>query len=413
MKFNNTLTEIVRTDLEIGAVPALMGEPGIGKSSFVEDLAKQMDTQSFTLSCNQLADKADLTGARLVPTMDGKSYEQVFYPHSTVQQAIEYAHANPREWPILFFDEITRTSPDVTSAALTMVTERRLGKEKFPDNLRMMVAGNDKGNVVALDEASISRFSIYRVEPEAQTLLDILGDAINPHVKTVLMKHPNLVFERGTPSGFVFADGDDEDDQGITTDYQHLLDSGEEMIQLTTPRTIDSVSRWLNAVSVDKLQEYLQASTTLADGSETTMLEEIIEAHVGNTTFAKHLVAEIATAISSGTVSQASGLTAPRPNCYDALKQARTTTDLENLIQGLTEHEKSGSLVYALFEREDNRVIVEQLVMQLDEIERDHLGTLVQLAAQSLLDDKNVQVLFSCTTPVAETTKLMLSTFIS
>lgn len=84
MKFNDTLTTLVKQALEVGATPALMGEPGIGKSSFIEALAYSMGTKAFVLPCNQLADKADLTGARLVPYTkdDGtQSYKQVFYPH--------------------------------------------------------------------------------------------------------------------------------------------------------------------------------------------------------------------------------------------------------------------------------------------------------------------------------------------
>jgi hypothetical protein len=410
MKFNETLTEIVRIDLEIGAVPALMGEPGIGKSSFVETLALSMDTRAFVLPCNQLADKADLTGARLVPTDDGKSYQQVFYPHSVVQQAIEYARANSREWPILFFDEINRTTPDVTSAVLTMITLRQLGKEVLPENLRIVVAGNDKGNVVALDDASVSRFSIYHVEPEAHTLIGILGAELNPHVKAVLVRFPHLVFEKGAPTAILVDGNDDDDDNGAQASYSDLLDSGEEMLQLTTPRTIHSISRWLNAVDQTKLQEYLQTQM-ITDGRDTTMLNEVIEAHIGNTEFATHLVSEIATALNTGTSAQVQSLTAPKPNCFVDLKRAQTVTDLEDLIRGLTDHEKSGSLVYALFERADNKILIEQLSQQTASIEGDHNRLLVQLAAQSMLDDSNVEALFGTTTPVSDSTKAMLSAF--
>ena len=143
-----------------------MGEPGIGKSSFTEALAEAMDTKCFVLPVNQLADKADLTGARLVPyeQADGTtSYKQVFFPHQVIMDAIDYAVANPREWPILFLDEINRTTPDVTSASLSMPTMRAIGSIKLPSNLRLMIAGNDKGNVTTLDEASLSRFAIYHV----------------------------------------------------------------------------------------------------------------------------------------------------------------------------------------------------------------------------------------------------------
>lgn len=66
MKFDENLVDNTILLLEAGLVPALMGEPGIGKSSFVENVARRTNTTCFTLPCNLLADKADLTGARLV-----------------------------------------------------------------------------------------------------------------------------------------------------------------------------------------------------------------------------------------------------------------------------------------------------------------------------------------------------------
>lgn len=142
-----------------------------------------MGTKAFVLPVNQLAAKEDLTGGRLVPyTKDDGStaHKQVFYPHHVIQEAIDYAIANPREWPILFLDEINRTTADVTSGALTLVTLRKMGHVELPDNLRLMIAGNDKGNVVALDDASLSRFVLIHVEPDAGTLMNILGDRMNP-----------------------------------------------------------------------------------------------------------------------------------------------------------------------------------------------------------------------------------------
>jgi hypothetical protein len=410
MKFNDTLTEIVKLDLEVGAVPALMGEPGIGKSSFVEKLAEDMDTKAFVLACNQLADKADLTGARLVPYEHNgvTKYKQEFYPHQVIQDAIDYALDNPREWPILFLDEINRSTSDVTSAALSLPTLRSIGSIQLPKNLRIMVAGNDKGNVTMLDEASISRFSIYHVEPEAQTLIGILGAELNPYVKSVLVRLPHLIFQKGVSSA-ILVDGKDDDDDDTTATMADLLDAGEEMLQLTTPRTIHAISRWLNAVDQTRLTEFLQTQV-MSEGRETTLLNEVIEAHIGNTEFATHLVSEIATGINSGAAAQVQSLTAPKPNCFGSLKQAKSVSDLETLINGLTDHEKSGSLLYALFERADNRILVEQLAQQTT-IEGDHNRLLVQLAAQSMLDEGNVEALFRTGTPVGESTKLMLSAF--
>ena len=89
MKFDSKLMNDIKRDLNCNRVPMLLGEPGIGKSSWVESLAAEMHTKCFTLACNQLADKADLTGARMVPTGNDDDYKQVFFPHQDIMDAVE------------------------------------------------------------------------------------------------------------------------------------------------------------------------------------------------------------------------------------------------------------------------------------------------------------------------------------
>lgn len=409
MKFTDTLTDTVTADLEVGLTPALMGEPGIGKSSFVEALARSMNTRAFVLPCNQLADKADLTGARLVPTADGKSYTQVFYPHHVVQEAIEYAIGNPRENPILFLDEINRTTPDVTSAALTLVTLRRLGSVELPSNLRLMIAGNNKGNVTTLDEASLSRFALYTVEPDAATLVNLLGSELNPWVAKVLAEHPKLVFEKSKPSA-LFTDGSDDDDQNTVTSVSDVFDTGEEMLQLTTPRTIEAVSRWLNVVPAATLQQYL-STPTVVEKRETTMLNEILEGKVGNTDFCTNLVSNIATSLASGAAGAAVTHTAPKPRVYDQLKGATTASALNDLLKDLNDREKSGSLLYALYEKADNSRLIAELVAVTDKLEAEHAKDLVKLASNAQLDDSNVAAFLSTGAGVAEAMRPVLDMF--
>ncbi|GAB3944000.1 AAA family ATPase [Kribbella sp. NPDC056345] len=410
MRFNDTLSEVIQLDLEMNIVPALMGEPGIGKSSWVEALAYSMNTRAFVLPCNQLADKADLTGARLVPT-NGGSYKQVFYPHHVIQDCIDYAEANPREWPILFLDEINRTTADVTSGALTLVTLRCMGHVELPKNVRIIVAGNDKGNVTTLDEASLSRFSIYRVEPEAATLMNILGDDLNPWVRKVLTQYPALVFQKAV-SGIAATDGPDDDDDATTSSFAELFDSGEEMNQLTTPRTIDSLSRWLNKASRDQLSRYLATPTTIGD-RETYVLNEVIESHVGNTAFALQVVAVIAEDLASGAGQAVSNqVVVPKPNCYAELKAAQSVTDLSALIADLTDSDKSGSLLYALRDHEDNTRLIEQLAQATNQIETAHMRTLFEMLSAAQADTQNVEAFLNSGTPVAERVKPMISAFL-
>lgn len=413
MKFNDILTTLIQQSLEVGATPALMGEPGIGKSSFVEDLAYSMGTKAFVLPCNQLADKADLTGARLVPyeKADGtQSFKQVFYPHQVIQECIDYALENPREWPILFLDEINRTTSDVTSGALTLVTLRRMGHIELPDNVRLVVAGNDKGNVTTLDEASLSRFAIFHVEPDAATLMSVLGDALNPWVKKVLTQHPTLIFQKSTPNAIV-ADGHDDDDDGNVT-MAELFEGGEEMNQLTTPRTIDHLSRWLNRADRQELASHL-ATPVEIDGRDTTLLNEAIEAFVGDTLFTTQLVATIAEDLASN----AGGLVqnrvnVPKPNCYPELKAAGTVNDLAVRISALTQNEVSGSLLYAMKENADNARLIEQLAQAASQIEPEHTRTLFEMVTTGQIDRHNLEAFLEVDTPIVAAVKPSLSAFL-
>ena len=47
MKFNSMLTNFVAKDLNAGKIPMLLGEPGIGKSSWTEALAASMQQNSI------------------------------------------------------------------------------------------------------------------------------------------------------------------------------------------------------------------------------------------------------------------------------------------------------------------------------------------------------------------------------
>ena len=247
-KFNSTLNKIVTTNLNTNKVPMLVGEPAIGKSSWVEALGEQLGTKTFTLQCNELSEKADLTGARTIPIDDAKTkFKQVFFPHADIMDAIEYARQNPDETPILFLDEINRTSSDLTSALLSIPTRRKIGNEELPTNLRIIIAGNDKGNVTTLDSASVSRFVIYTVIPDTETFL-LVNPNLSQPIADLLMREPELIFCKGLNP---VNDSDDEDDVDSLMD---MFDD-DTMEQFTAPRTITALSDLLNNLSEETLKE--------------------------------------------------------------------------------------------------------------------------------------------------------------
>ena len=393
MLFNEMLVTTTIKLLDANRVPALIGEPGIGKSSFVEDVARRTNTRCFTLPCNMLADKADLTGARLVLDEKTGVWSQKFFPHSTISKAIRYAEANPNEQPILFLDEINRTTSDVTSGTLTLVTLRSIGDEDLPKNLRIIVAGNDKGNVTALDDASVSRFAIINVAPDASTLIEVLDKNLHPWVKTVLEKHPETVFVKNTNEQAVADGQDDDDDDNATVSVFDLFDGTEEIRPFATPRTIDGVSQYLNVLSFEEIASLMATPSTTRDGRHVSYLQEVIEGMTGNTSFTTLLMGVISDELSKGSTGNNNAQRVVKPRIYSELKEAaKTSVDAVNqVVATMTDNDASGCFVFAMYEREDNAVIIKALNERLTNLAQNHINDFILLLSSGALYAKNCE----------------------
>lgn len=413
MKFDSILMDTVQKILESNHVPMLLGEPGIGKSSWVEALASQMHTKVFVLACNQLSDKADLTGARLAPVgkksitnADGSvseetEYAQVFFPHIVVKQAINYALDHPTETPILFLDELNRTTPDVTSEALSLPTLRSLGNVPLPNNLRIITAGNDKGNITALDEASRTRFVLLHVTPDVETFLAV-NPSLNPFVQKVIANHPETIFGRGLPASLAGAtQKDDDDDDDVHTIEEVFMDDGEDMTQLTTPRTISSISDWLNQCTNDELKIYMATLTVNENGDNVSILQEIIEAHTGKTAFSALLLAEIVSNINTVN-AQANKINVPKPRVYDTLVSQPTRDDLIDYIGNMSDNDRSGCLVYALHKQGTNPDIIQTLALNMDHMLPDDSTLFVTLLTQNMIPEENKNAFFNSGSQLAK-----------
>lgn len=408
------LKTFVKHDLSTNSIPMLIGEPGIGKSSWVEDLAQELHTKAFTLACNQLADKSDLTGQRLVPTeytdsqgTAHKTYVQVFYPHVVIQEAINYANNHPDQTPILFLDELNRTTPDVTSEALSIPTMRSIGNQHLPDNLRVITAGNDKGNVSSLDKASISRFVLYHVKPDTKTFLDLDQD-LNPFIKTTLTKYPEDIFELETPHVAQGNDPDDDDDNDDDNELnpdeiEAMLGGDQDLKQITTPRTISSLSRWLNSFSNSDLLQLDQTPDPDSDKDLTILYTGII-AHVGDTIFAGHLVDTIDKSLVSASVAQTPNATLKKPKRFDDLLEAntKTITDIEQVIDQLPDSLRQDNLIYALYDSHLNTNIINELFSAIPQFDKAHIKKLAGLASTSALNEDNTDVALNNNTPSAQ-----------
>ena len=308
---NNTYTPIpftaaipvVRASILSNTVPMLLGAPGIGKSSMLRALSQILDAKVFAIQINQLADRSDLTGQRIdketYTDPNGEKIERSklsFFPHYTLQEAIDYAIENPNKLSIIFLDEINRAGSDITSAALSLSTERTIGGQKFPENVRIVAAGNDEGNVIALDSASRTRFRFIKVTPDAETLLANIPD-LNPFIKDVITSFPQLVENYGNLTNTVATDpgsannDPDDDEESFELDFEMDEDG---FSQMCVPRTIEYLSKYLNTSDLDDSKSaasrasFIQHMETMPDGK--TLLQVVIEGSVGTNDFTNKLL---------------------------------------------------------------------------------------------------------------------------
>ncbi|KQU35774.1 ATP-binding protein [Rhodococcus sp. Leaf233] len=397
----------LRPDLRNTRVaPCLLGPPAIGKTMAVNALAKNGDFAVFSIDVNTLSDAADLTGVRTVPDPKNPNrFVQIFFPHYTIQEANDHAEANPDTLVIILLDEINRTSADVTSAALTLLTSRRCGNLKLADNIRFIVTGNDKGNISMLDSASLTRFALYPVRPDAKVLLDLLGDDMQPAIRQVLTEHPDWVLQSPVPAGLIVATPDDDDDPSVSAgavsdrqmaEFSTQMDDSQDMSQYTAPRTIEGLNLWMNELGATVMAELAVEEAVGPDGQTTTELMLGMLAHTGNTAFtnevhAKLLVSLLAPAASSGPGS----MTIARPAAWDKLRAATTQNQIEQIVSSLTTDKQADVLIFALTTKAENdltKKVLDRIVDDgaLSSLTKDQQSALLNRATSNALNPASV-----------------------
>lgn len=407
--------EVKSVGKETPICPFIMGEPGIGKSSIVKAMCLDNGWHFFELLCNQLGDRADLTGCRSVKevqTVNGKSEEiwkQIFFPHQSIQDAITCARNNPDDIVVLFLDEINRTSSDITSAILSFTTARKIGTYVFPDNIRFIVAGNDKGNIIALDSASISRFAKYKLKPSASTYMDYEKD-LNPHIRKVLTANPAFIFGKSASvvTSAVKKDDDDGDDESYSAEYEAFDDAAEGFNQITTPRTISGLSSFLNACTEDMLRAMLSATCTDSDGEQPrSMLEAVIQGHVGDTLFANALCQEINESVQKGVYQKATASAKPvKPACYAGLVRCADRQTRDTMIAALTDEQKGEVILYACSEKDvDNAELIQSVAARFegDSLAPAQITQLIAMKFQDEVSEDNYNALLTSQGQMAQT----------
>jgi len=129
----------------------IWGSPGVGKSSLVQQIAKNKDMDFIDLRLS-LLDPTDLRGIPFF-NKDEKSAvwaKPEFLPNS-----------NSAEFGILFLDEINSAPPTIQAAAYQLILDRKIGDYILPKNYAIIAAGNfetDRGVTYRMPTPLANRF---------------------------------------------------------------------------------------------------------------------------------------------------------------------------------------------------------------------------------------------------------------
>lgn len=134
----------------------IWGQPGIGKSQIVSDIAKQHGMGLIDMRLSTY-DPTDLKGIPAI--VDGKA---VWLDLSELPDVVRDGTEG-----FLFLDEINAAPPATTAAAYRLVLDRKIGNYTLPDGWTIIAAGNresDKGVTYKMPAPLANRFTHFELE---------------------------------------------------------------------------------------------------------------------------------------------------------------------------------------------------------------------------------------------------------
>ncbi|MEV4127356.1 MoxR family ATPase [Nocardia sp. NPDC049707] len=128
------LTLAVAADLPV----LLWGEPGIGKTAALTQLAEALDLPLTTVIAS-VHEPSDFSGLPIV----GDNPSEHGVPMAPPDWAVRLVRAGRG---LLFLDELSTAPPAVQAALLRLVLERRIGSLKLPPGVRIVAAANPRSS---------------------------------------------------------------------------------------------------------------------------------------------------------------------------------------------------------------------------------------------------------------------------
>lgn len=165
------------------------GPPGIGKSSVIEQFAKELNLECVPLMGSQIAPE-DLIG---VPQIVGNVSK--FIPPSMIVRDKPFC---------LFIDELNVASIEVQKAFYSLILDQRIGEYTLPKGSVVIGAGNraaDSSLVKKMPTALINRLINIHLEVDHRIWLDwAINSEIHPYVIDYIKSRPSHLVTKIPPT---------------------------------------------------------------------------------------------------------------------------------------------------------------------------------------------------------------------
>lgn len=163
------------------------GEPGIGKSDLVRQIAESEKRQLFDIRLS-LIDPSGLTG---LMAYDHENKKTVNYPSVLLPD-----HDGKGKY-LLFLDELSSAPPLVQSQAYQLILDKKLGEYYLPKDTLVIAAGNKLGDGAVsfqMSTALANRFSHFELKPDAKEWnIWALVNGVDSLIIAFLQQNPDML----------------------------------------------------------------------------------------------------------------------------------------------------------------------------------------------------------------------------
>lgn len=199
-EFNTSLDYIFKAQ----AAAFVWGHSGVGKSSTIEQYAKQKGWAFFPLFLGTQADMGDVLGLQeFIQNESGETIGVRHLPPEWLVNIIAFCNNNPDKGGIIFLDEFNRGHKDLMQGMFSLALNKTLHTVKLPSNCHVIAAGNpniDGYTVNDVDDTALmSRFIHVKFQPTQEEFFDYARTrGMDPSLTGFFREQPKLLFgDRG------------------------------------------------------------------------------------------------------------------------------------------------------------------------------------------------------------------------